>query len=106
MTRRAAAVDANQPEIVKDLRKAGAIVQHLHMVGKGCPDILVGFRGVNYLLEIKDGAKPPSARKLTKDEATWHLQWSGTVSIVNNSNEALAAIGLGMVQVEIVVVIS
>ena len=46
-------VDMNQPEIVADLRGIGATVQHLHMVGKGCPDILVGFRGNNWLFEIK-----------------------------------------------------
>lgn len=106
MARRAAAVDANQPEIVAALRKAGAVVQHLHMVGQGCPDLLVGFRGKNYLLEIKDGSKPPSARKLTKDEAAWHIQWPGTVSIVNNADEALAAVGLGVVSIPVVGTIS
>ena len=99
MTRRAAAVDANQPEIVKALRDVGASVQHLHTVGKGCPDIAVGFRGKNYLLEIKDGSKPPSGRKLTTDEAEWHLKWGGAVSIVNTTNEALLAIGLGVVDI-------
>lgn len=101
MGRRAAAVDANQPQIVKALRAAGATVQHLHTVGKGCPDILVGFRGVNYLLEIKDGSKPPSARKLTDDESAWHFQWLGNVRIVSNEQEALAAIGLGLVEIPI-----
>ena len=63
--RRAAAVDANQSEIVAALRKAGVTVTPLHQVGGGCPDLLCGFRGVNTLLEVKDHAKPPSARKLT-----------------------------------------
>ena len=44
-------VDANQPEIVAALRAAGATVQHLHEVGQGCPDILAGFRGRNYLID-------------------------------------------------------
>ncbi len=35
------------------LRQAMAEVEHLHMVGKGCPDILVGYKGKNVLLEIK-----------------------------------------------------
>lgn len=99
MSRRNAAVDANQPEIVKALRDVGATVQHIHTVGKGCPDILVGFRGRNHLLEIKDGAKPPSARKLTDDEAVWHRQWLGSVAIVNSTSEALAAIGVGLIEI-------
>ena len=63
-------VDMNQPEIVADLRGIGATVQHLHMVGHGCPDILVGFRGNNWLFEIKT-----KAGKLTPDEITWHNEW-------------------------------
>ena len=86
-------VDANQPDIVRDLRQVGASVAHTHMVGQGFPDIVVGFRGQNYLFEIKDGAKPPSKRKLTPDEEQWHLAWNGQVTVVKNINEALAAIG-------------
>jgi hypothetical protein len=51
--RRAAKVDANQREVVAALRGAGATVQLLHAVGEGCPDLLVGYRGGNYLLEVK-----------------------------------------------------
>jgi hypothetical protein len=92
--RRAARVDANQPEIVAALRQVGASVQHLHHVGQGCPDILVGFQGINYLMEIKDGSKPPSRRRLTKDEADWFAQWNGQASIVENVDDALRVIGL------------
>ena len=35
--RRAAKVDANQPEIVQALRKAGCFVQPLHTVGQASP---------------------------------------------------------------------
>ena len=69
--RRAARIDRNQPDIIKALRYAGATVQPTHTLGKGCPDLLVGFRGENFLLEIKDGRKSPSHRKLTNDETTW-----------------------------------
>jgi hypothetical protein len=93
--RRAARVDRNQPEIVQALRQVGASVQHLHHVGKGCPDILVGFQGLNYLMEIKDGDKPPSRRRLTDDEAEWFAQWNGYAAIVENVDDALRVIGLG-----------
>ena len=65
---RRAKVDDNQPEIVKALRGIGAFVQSLASVGQGTPDLLVGFRGLWHLREVKDGDKPPSARKLTPAE--------------------------------------
>lgn len=88
-----ARVDANQAEVVKALRKVGASVQVLSMVGHGCPDLLVGYRGKNYLLELKDGDKAPSARKETPDEHEWIGTWRGTVSVVDNTDGALEAIG-------------
>jgi Holliday junction resolvase len=92
--RRAARIDANQPEIVEALRKAGCSVQILSAVGHGCPDIAVGRGAFNYLLEIKDGSKPPSARLLTNDELAWHVQWKGSASVVYDVPSALKAVGL------------
>ena len=93
--RRAAKTDANQTEIVKALRSVGAFVQSLAAVGEGCPDLLVGFRKQTFMLEIKDGKKPPSARELTRDQIIWHTEWNGGPCVVVNSiGEALAAIGV------------
>lgn len=71
-----------------DLRRCGASVQILSAVGKGCPDLLVGYRGKNYLLEVKDGKKKPSARRLTPDEEDFFLSWKGQVSVVREFGEA------------------
>lgn len=90
--RRASATDANQPEIVKALRAIGCSVQTLHEVGKGVPDILAGLRGKNYLIEIKDGSKPPSGRQLTSDQKDWHAGWRGTVHVVKNVDEAIRVV--------------
>ena len=92
--RRAAKVDANQRQVVAALRGAGATVQLLHAVGEGCPDLLVGHLGVNYLLEVKDGQKPPSAQKLTPQQEIWHRDWRGHRVVVNSPEAALAAIGV------------
>ena len=62
---RKARVDANQADVVSTLRAIGCTVQHLHAVGQGCPDIVAGRNGFNWIIEIKDGSKPPSQRKLT-----------------------------------------
>jgi hypothetical protein len=90
MSRTRARVDDNQPEIVAALRKHGASVACLHQCGGGIPDLLVGFKGVNFLIEVKDGLKRPSARKLTPDQHNWHELWRGQVSIVTNCAEAIA----------------
>lgn len=93
MPRRAAKVDDNHREVSQALMDIGATVCHLHAVGMGAPDMCVGFRNVNYLLEIKDGNKPPSARKLNKMQERWHQTWAGQVAVVTSVDEALEAIG-------------
>jgi hypothetical protein len=91
--RRNAKIDRNQPGIVQTLRQSGCSVQTLAPVGQGCPDLLVGRAGVNYLLEIKDEDQPPSGRRLTTDQVKWHGQWKGKVYVVKNEDEALRAVG-------------
>lgn len=87
--RRAARVDENQPDIIAALRRIGVSVQPLHMVGKGCPDAVIGYHKVNGLIEIKDGSKPKSEQALTKDEERWISGWRGDVVIVRSVAEAL-----------------
>jgi len=81
-------VDANQAEIVDALRKVGATVLHLHEVGEGCPDIVAGFRGVNYLIEIKT-----IKGKINRMQREWHYLWRGQICVVRTVDEALEAIG-------------
>lgn len=90
--RRIARVDANQSEIIGALIACGCSVQPLHQMGGGVPDLLVGLRGRNLLMEVKDGRKPPSERELTEDQEKWHSAWRGQVVVVNNSAEAIAAL--------------
>jgi hypothetical protein len=92
--RYAAKIDSNQNEVVDALRKAGASVQSLAALGKGVPDLLVSIRGVNLLMEIKDGSKPKSAQKLTEDQLKWHGAWQGPVCIVDGPKAALRMIGV------------
>jgi hypothetical protein len=95
--RRAAKIDANQPAIVKALRAHGCDVLSLAAVGDGCPDILVArpyFPHYYYLLEVKDGAKPPSARELTPAQVKFHAEWKGPIHVVTSVEEALDAVGI------------
>ena len=94
--RRAAKVDANQAEIVCALRAIGCCVVSTAPLGNGVPDILVttpcGKR--TFLVEIKDGAKPPSARKLTPDEAAFHASWLGELYVVESVEDAIRTVGM------------
>ncbi len=90
-------VDANQGDIVDALRRLGCTVMSIASVGRGCPDLVVGIqrpdgRRVNVLLEVKDGRKKPSARKLTPAEREWIDSWRGQVAVVGSVPEAIAAV--------------
>jgi hypothetical protein len=87
--RRAAKVDANQEQIVSALRAAGATVQSLAPIGKGCPDILCAFRGGMFLLEIKR-----AKGKTNEMQNKWHIEWNAPVHVVYGPEEALRAIGV------------
>lgn len=91
---RAARVDANSQDIVRALRKAGAVVRVITQ-GDGIPDLLVGFNKETFLLEVKDGAKVPSARKLTPAEQRFFDEWiGGPCVVVTSVEDALRAIGV------------
>jgi Holliday junction resolvase len=92
--RTAAKVDRNQSEVVDALRKVGASVQSLASIGKGCPDLLVGYHGILYLMEVKDGTKIPSQQVLNKDQIKWHEAWNGSpVYVVRSIEQALKILG-------------
>jgi hypothetical protein len=82
--------DANEDLIVESLEAVRATVERLHPAGRGgLPDLLVGFRGQTYLIEVKtlDG-------ELDDGQLDWHLAWRGAPVIVARTPEqALRAIG-------------
>lgn len=89
--RRAAKVDGNQAEIVEALRGIdGCIVQLLSAVGQGVPDLLVGYRGFNFLFECKDETQPNHRHELTPDQQEWHAKWTGQVQKVFTVSEIIS----------------
>jgi len=83
----AARVDANQTQIVSALRAAGAYVWII-----GLPvDLLVGYRGHTFLVEIKSGSK----RRFTALQAAFFENWSGSnLARVDSPESALRMIGV------------
>jgi len=78
--------DSNQAEIVQALRDVGATVD---IIGEPV-DLLVGFRGRNFLLEVK----PDEKAKLRPSQQEFFAAWRGEVKRVNSRAEALEAIGI------------
>ncbi len=79
--RRAAKVDDNQQEIVALFRKLGWTVLIISQL-KNCCDIIVSKNGRTIAIEIKDGKKPPSARKLSDGELKFKDAWQGEYALV------------------------
>jgi hypothetical protein len=85
--RHAARVDKNQQEIVSALRAAGACVWII-----GLPvDLLVGYKGHTFLVEVKDGPR----KRLTALQDDFFKNWSGsTLARIDGSEAALRMIGV------------
>ncbi len=92
--RHAARIDSNQTKIIKELRRIGCFVYSLAAVGKGIPDLLVGFRGRWVLLECKDGNKPKSKQALTPDQKQFlkQLDHRAPVGIVTCVEDAIETV--------------
>ena len=87
--------DENHNTITRVLREVGAEIVETYQL-PGALDCFVAFRGAWRLLEIKDGSKRPSARKLTPDEEATIARLARTgapVHVVTTVDEALKAIG-------------
>ena len=76
--------DGNAAAIIEAWKRVGATVEPI-----GRPtDALVGFRGVNYLFEIK------TARgRLRTSQAAFLERWRGQAAVIRSVDEGLWAIG-------------
>lgn len=84
--------DANQASIIAVLREVGASVVDLSAVGKGVPDLMVGYQQVTYLLEVKN---VKGRNRTTDHQDVFYAWWRGSkVHIVRTADEALQAIGV------------
>jgi hypothetical protein len=84
--------DKNEPEIVVALQFVGATI----MFGSEI-DLIVGFNGVNYLMEVKADAEKEyniSKGKLNKKQQKAHDEWKGQICVVYSPAEALDVIGI------------
>jgi hypothetical protein len=85
--RQAAKRDDNEGPIIRALEAAGAVVVRL---AQPC-DLLVYYRREVFLLEVKDPAKPPSARRLTPAQEVYHRRLP--ITVVLTPEESLRVVG-------------
>jgi hypothetical protein len=85
--RYAAKVDSNQDAIVSTLRAAGAYVWIISLP----VDLLVGYKGHTFLVEVKTSAK----KRLTALQTDFFENWSGsTLARIDSPDAALRMIGV------------
>lgn len=77
-------VDANHRNLVRDLRSVGVSVLDTHTLGAGAPDLVVGYQGVNLLVEVKSrkGKQNPCQKDFG---ALWH----GRYIVAKSAEEVL-----------------
>lgn len=90
--RKYARQDGNHKAIRAEFERAGCSVVDLSSLGHGVPDMLIGYGGLCIPVEIKDGAKPPSKRKLTEDEERFRMNWTGGYRIVSDLDGVLETV--------------
>lgn len=74
--RRRARVDANHAAVRGALRLCGWVVVDLSATGRGLPDLVAVKAGRCVFIEVKDGSRPPSARRLTPDQERLHADFA------------------------------
>ena len=88
--RRVANTDANQKQIVSDLRICGYSVISLHTIGNGVPDLLVADSERYWLLEIKMPTRAKGNKCFTPDQIKFLENWRGPkIHVCRSTEEAL-----------------
>lgn len=87
-------VDANHRAVIEALWAAGLWAFSTAGLGGGFTDIITWVRGAFWLLEVKDGSRPPSDRKLSPAEEKFHRQCPGNILVVLGPMDALQKLGV------------
>jgi Holliday junction resolvase len=84
-------VDENQRTIVHTFIALGASVLNLSTVGRGCPDLLIGYRGKSVLVEVKRNDKSTYTEPQVKFMQEWR---GGAISRIDSVDAAIRLIKL------------
>lgn len=85
---RRAKSDNNQTQVIQDLRDFGCTVDDVSQHGRGY-DLVVGFRMLNLLVELKNPNLSPSSQVLTEKEEEFIRSWNGGIVKAQYASEIL-----------------
>lgn len=88
MPKYSARKDKNQTEIVAYLREQGATVEIVSAVGKGFPDIAIGYYDQDVLAEIKFGKNV-----YTDKQKKWRQTWKGSKATIRSKEDCDKILG-------------
>ena len=96
-------VDRNQDDIVNALENIGCSVVDLSGTPKrartkGLPDLLVGWRGKNYLMEVKALKETNKRGRLRESQYEFFAKWKGQCCVIRSLEDALRELGLTLQQ--------
>ena len=74
--------DNNHRAIVQALRKIGCSVADTASMGKGFPDLVVGYRGKTFLVEVKNETTGYGKRGLNPLQKQFREKWLGSKIII------------------------
>lgn len=86
--RRAARKDANHNEITDCFFSLGYSVLDISQLKNAC-DAIVAKGKRTIAIEIKDGTKPPSQRKLSDGETKFKESWNGEWALIESIEDVL-----------------
>tara|TARA_R110000803_G_C11935327_1_gene315893 strand:+ start:16 stop:303 length:288 start_codon:yes stop_codon:yes gene_type:complete len=86
--RRAARKDANHNEITDCFISLGWSVLDISQLKNAC-DAFVSKGSCTIAIEIKDGSKPPSQRKLSTGEEKFRENWKGNWALVESIEDVI-----------------
>jgi Holliday junction resolvase len=84
--------DDNHTDIVGTFRAIGFSVLDTASLGGGAPDIIVSNHLNTWAIEIKDGDKSPSKRKLREAQKKFRATWQGKYAIIESVDDVLALV--------------
>lgn len=96
--RRAARTDNNHADVRDGLRALGLKVFDSSALGRGFGDLVVSNGPQLLIVEVKDPAKPPSARALTPLEVAFSRDFAAHYLVALRVEDVLAALGIATIE--------
>ena len=88
-------IDGNARLVIDCLRVNGVSVQSVHASNSGVPDLLCGFMGRNYLVEVKPESRSKAANAPRASQVAWAAAWRGSKPfVVHNAAESFELVAL------------